>query len=136
MIMAITKFIANNTGFVVGTTIMAEFRPMDAADRVQLVTGGGGSLVPELTDRADLLIQVTSRSDKEPDGSIWDAKDDADLIFAFLHGSSGWDLPEVVAGKTWRAMVITGVAPPQYLGIDKEGRHEYSTNYMFKIRAR
>ena len=136
MIKAITQFIADKTGFVVGTTIMANFLPIDAADRVQLVSEGGGGLVPELPDRADMLIQVTSRSDKEPDGSLWDAKADADEIFDFLHGSSGWDLPEVVLGKKYRAMVIIAAAPPQYLRIDEEDRHEYSTNYVFKIRSR
>jgi len=132
MLKAICQFIEDKTGFVKGTTLQVGWRPQDAPDRCILVAeSGGGSLYFDLPDRVDKMIQVLSRAT-----TYFDARDDAQEIYDALHGAAGWELPEVVVGKKYQAMIIEAVSIPQYLGIDEKGRHEFSTNFVWKIRNR
>lgn len=133
MLKAICKFIENQTSsFTIGDTLQAAWRPIDAPNRCTLIAeSGGGSVIFDLPDRADKMIQALSRAT-----TYFDARDDAYEIYDALHGTAGWELPEVIAGDKYQAMVIEAVAPPQYLGIDEKGRHEFSTNYVWKIRSR
>lgn len=133
MLKAICKFIENQTSsFIIGDTLQVAWRPLDAPDQCTLIAeSGGGGTIFDLPDRADKMIQVLSRAT-----TYFDARDDAQEIYDVLHGAAGWELPEVVAGKKYQAMVIEAVEVPQYLGIDEKGRHEFSVNYIFKIRDR
>ena len=134
MLKAIAHFIANNTDFTYGTTIQYGWRPLDAPDTCHLVSEIGPSpgnfYVPERTDK---MIQVLSRSK-----SYNIARAGAEEIYLFLKGAAGWDLPEIVEGEKYFAMVIEAISAPQYLGLqdDNSNRHQFSTNYMFKIRER
>lgn len=120
------------TSLVMGDTLQVGWRPLTAPDRCNLVAeSGGGSTIFDLPDRADKMIQVLSRAT-----TYFDARDDAQKIYDILHGAAGWALPEVVAGDKYQAMVIEALAIPQYLGIDEKERHEFSTNYIFRIRDR
>lgn len=132
MLKAVCQFIANNTSLVLGTTLQVAWRPLDAPDRCTLISAsGGGGVYFDLKDRADKMIQALSRA-----FDYFDADADAQEIYDFLHGAAGWELPEVVAGKKFQAMVIEAANVPQYIGLDDKDRHEISTNYIFRIRAR
>lgn len=132
MLKAVCQFIEDNTSLVIGTTLQVAWRPLDAPDRCTLISeSGGGSTYFDLKDRADKMIQALSRA-----FDYFDANADAQEIYNFLHGAAGWELPEVVAGKKFQAMVIEAVNVPQYLGLDEKDRHEISTNYIFRIRSR
>lgn len=132
MLKAICQFIEDKTSFVKGTTLQVAWRPLTAPDRCTLIAGsGGGGTIFDLPDRADKMIQALSRAN-----TYFDAEDDAQEIYDVLHGAAGWRLPEVVAGKKFQAMVIEAVSVPQYIGQDEKGRHEISTNYIFRIRSR
>ncbi len=135
MLKAICQFIEDNTTFSrAAGTIQSGWRPLDSPDRCILVAeSGGGALYFDLPDRTDKMIQILARGESE---NYWDPRDDSYEVYDFLHGSSGWELPEVIIGEKFQAMVIEAVAPPQYLGIDDKGRHEFSTNYIWKIRSR
>ena len=134
MLKAICQFIENKTSFVKGTTLQVGWRPQDAPNRCILVAeSGGGSVIFDLKDRADKMIQILARG--RPN-YYWDPYDDSYEVYNVLHGAAGWALPEVVVGKKYQAMVIEAVAIPQYLGIDEKERHEFSTNYIFRIRDR
>jgi len=132
MLKAVSQFIEDKTSFVKGTTLQVGWRPLTAPNRCVLVAeAGGGSVYFDLKDRADKMIQILARSE-----NYWDARDDSYEVYNVLHGAAGWELPEVVAGDKYQAMVIEAVAIPQYLGIDEKGRHEFSCNYIFRIRER
>lgn len=134
MLKAICQFIENKTSFVKGTTLQVAWRPLDAPDRCILVAeSGGGSVIFDLPDRTDKMIQILARG--RPN-YYFDPRDDSYEVYNVLHGAAGWELPEVVAGDKYQAMVIEAVSVPQYLGIDEKSRHEFSCNYIWKIRNR
>jgi len=132
MLKAIAHFIANNTSFTYGTTIQYGWRPQDAPDTCHTVLETGPSPPKFYTPtKIDKMIQVLSRSK-----SYNTARTGAVEIFDFLVGAAGWELPEIVAGKKYFAMVIEPSSAPQYIGMDDKKRHEFSTNYLFKLRTR
>ena len=129
MLKEITQFIENKTtSFTIGTNLFAGFRP-DSPDRcVGILEMGGSAVYFDLPDRSDKMIQALSRA-----ADYWDSRADSFEIYDILHGSTGWTLP-VVGTDEYYAMVIEAVSDPQYLGTDQNGRHQFSTNYIFKIR--
>ena len=137
MLKAITQWIVNNTAawaipLVKGTTLQVGWRPTTAPDRCHLIAeSGGGSTVFDLADRVDKMIQILTRAPK-----YFDAEADAMLLFALMNGTAGWQLPIVVAGNKYWGTAVQAVSAPQYLGIDAKGRHEFSTNYEWKIGDR
>lgn len=110
-------------------------RPLDALDRCHVVLeSAGGSLIFGLPDRIDKQIQILTRA-----LTYFTARDDAWVIFNvlitnFFYGSAGWNLPIVIAGKKYTAMVIEAISDPQYIGQDEKGRFEFSTNFTFRIK--
>lgn len=129
---ALAQFIvAQTSSFAIGTTLQVNWRPTDAPDRCTTLLETGGSTITDLPDREDKLIQLLSRALASDD-----ARDDAYELFDALHGVSGFDLPEVVVGDKYRLQVSEATSPPQYLGINAKKYHEYSTNYILKIRDR
>ncbi len=143
MLKEFCKFIASKTSFVVGTTLQVGYTAQLAPDRCNTVLESvGGETFFDIPDRADVVFQILSRSERPGHATtkgIWDARDDAWEIFnaltANLPGlikSSGWTLP--VVDKAYIAMIIEAVAIPATIGPDKEGRFQYSTNYLVKIR--
>jgi len=140
MLKEFCEFIEDKTSFEVGTTLQVGYRPQDAPDRCNVVIESvGGSVYFDKPDRADQVFQIISRSTRGKLANMFDARDDAWEIFnaltANLPGllkSSGWTLP--VVDKAYIAMIIEAVATPAYIGTDEQGRFEYSTNYIVKIR--
>ena len=140
MLKEFASFVADKTSFVKGSTLQVGFRPTSAPDRCNVIIESvGGESFFDMPHRVDQVFQILSRSERGKKASIWQARDDAWEIFntltANLPGllkSSGWDLP--VVDKAYIAMIIEAVASPQYIGYDEQGRFEYSTNYIVKIR--
>jgi len=140
MLKEFCEFIALKTSFVVGTTLQVGYTPQDAPDRCNTVLESvGGEAFFDMPNRSDPVFQIISRSERGKLASMWQARDDAWEIFnaltANLPGllkSSGWTLP--IVDKAYIAMIIEAIATPQYTLIDKQGRFEYSTNYLVKIR--
>ena len=130
MLKAIAYFIRNNTSLVLGTDLFYGFRPQDAPDRCQVLSETvGGSTDEYLRDRVDKRVQIVSRAK-----TYGRARTDAHTIYNFLHGRIGDVLPVVVSGEAYQANVIQADTDPQYIGTDSRGRHEFSTNYTFKIQ--
>ena len=130
MIQEIAKFIDQQTSFKVGSTLMVGRRTQDSPDRCQVVLeSSGGTVYYDLPDRNDSVIQVITRATTQ-----MNARDDAWEIYQALHGAAGWDLPVITSGVTYEAMTIEALSSPQYIGEDEKRRHEYSTNYIFRIQ--
>ena len=137
MIKEITKFIESKTSFVINADLFAGHRPEGAPDRCQVVLeSSGGSIISDLPDRADMVIQILSRGNPK---YYFQPRDDAWTIYDALfrnhpYGSAGWTLPVIIPGKEYEAMVIIPLAIPQNIGQDEKLRWEFSTNYIVKIR--
>lgn len=130
MIREITQEIATRTGFTLGTNLYFGVRPQTAPDRCVLVAfNGGGSSFFDLPDRRDQMVQVLARSK-----DYTQAYDDSVAVWNAIQGLSGISLPEIVTGEEWEAMTIEAVNPPQYIGPDDQGRHEFSTNYIWRVK--
>ena len=154
MINEITQFIINRAALlpapvvlVFGTDIFSGFRPQDAQNACDVVIEtAGGEVFFELPERADPVIQVLSRdmtyvAARARNHTIYDAifrihtvPDVLPPTVGFTYGSAGWTLPVVAGGPQYEAMVIVPLAPPQHIGQDKKSRHEFSTNYIFKLK--
>lgn len=140
MLKEFASFVQSKTSFVKGTTLQVGFTPQTAPDRCNTILESvGGTVYFDKPDRADQVFQILSRSERGKTASIWQARDDSWEIFNALTGntpgilkSSGWTLP--IVDKAYIAMIIEAVATPAYIGTDKQGRFEYSTNYIVKIR--
>lgn len=132
MIKEIAAFIASKTSFIVGDTLQVAHRTQDSPDQCNVVLeSAGGTVYFDLPDRVDKMIQIISRAK-----TYMDASDDAQEIYAVLHdGTGGWTLTAVPpAVQDYEAMTIEALADPQYIGQDKKGRFEFSTNYIFRIK--
>jgi len=73
-------------------------------------------------------IQILTR-----DVNIVEAKSIADAIYNLLHGKFGLTLPSVVVGSVTydqiRSERIYGIQTPASIGLDDNGREEFSCNY-------
>ncbi len=127
---AIAQFIETKTGLTLGDDLIFGHRTPDSPkDCVLIAFNGGGAAYFDLPDRADVMVQVLSRAE-----SYADALEASMLIYEALHGLAYETLPTVVSGESWEAMSIEAVNAPQYIGPDEKGRHEWSTNYIFRIK--
>ena len=142
MIKEITTFIRDKAALlpvpvalVIDADLFAGHRPQEAANDCDVVLETtGGEAFFELPERADPVIQVLSRGE-----TYFTARARAHVIFDAIFrmhtfGSAGWTLPVIVAGVKYEAMVIVPLAPPQHIGQDEKLRHEFSTNYVFKLK--
>jgi len=87
------------------------------------------AVVPDLPDRVDKAIQIWNRG-----ASYFQAHADAHLFFEILHGSVQWDLPLIVSGVEYTAMIINAVAAPAVLeNPDDRSKFVFSTNYIFMV---
>jgi hypothetical protein len=130
MIQEIGQWLETNLTLTIGTDLYIGHRPQDAPARCSVLLERVGG-VPNffLTDKVDYALQVLSRSD-----SYMTARDDAIAIYAFIHGASGWTLPVVNSGDAYFLEVAEAQAYPAYIGQDDKGNHEWSCNYIIKIR--
>ena len=142
MLKEFAEFIESKTSFVVGTTLQVGFQPLESPDRCSSILESiGGVPYFDIPGKIDKTFQILSRSTRGKEANIFDARDDAWEIFnaltANLPGlikSSGWTLPIVVVGVEYVADTIEAMNDPAYIGQDKQGRFEYSTNYIVRLR--
>jgi len=135
MLKEICRLIESLTSFAQapdGTgTLQPGHRLKTAPDRCILVgESGGGATVPELPDRADVLIQVVSRGAPK---RYFEARDAAWEVYRALHGTAGWNLPKEDGSGSYLAHVVDAIAVPQYIGQDENERFEFSVNFIFRM---
>ena len=131
MLMEITQFISNHTALVIGTDLFVGHRPQGAQARCTvLLERSGGVEYFDLTDKVDWALQVLSRG-----ATYMNARDDAMLVHALLHGASGWTLPVITSGDAYYLETAEAQAYPAYIGTDEKGLHEFSANYILRVRA-
>jgi len=132
MLKAIAQFVASRTGFTLGAKLQFGTWGPAAPDRAVLIAfNAGGRVYFSLTDRNDQQVQVLCRAPRE---YYLQAYDDAMTAYNALHGQAGWTLPVTVSGVGWIAQTIEAVAPPQYIGTDSQGRHQWSVNFTFRMK--
>jgi len=130
MIKEIAQFVASKSGFTLGTTLQFGHREQDAPARCILVAfNAGGGTDFYLPDREDKMVQILARAE-----SYVDAYEDAMIVYDAIHGTAGWTLTVITTGKEYEIIDIEAMNPPQYVGPDEKGRHEWSTNYIFRIK--
>lgn len=131
MFTEITTWIATVAGMTIGGNLVYGHRLQNSEDRCVLISeSAGGSVVPELPDRADVLIQALARSRKynEAHADIW-------AVYKAIHGRAGINMARIDgSGPDYLANTIDALAIPQYLGPDAEGRHEFSVNFIFRMQ--
>jgi hypothetical protein len=67
--------------------------------------------------------------------SLDKAREDAYAIFDTINGTAGWQIHALAsAGTVYEAQVIEALAAPQYIGQDEKMAHEFSVNYMLKMK--
>ena len=131
MFMEICTLIANRTGFVIGTTLQVGHRLQSAPVRhVLIAEPAGGSTVFQCPDFAFPNIQALARA-----ATYFTARGDAWTVYRALHGTSGWNMPnlDVPPGNDYLVMTVEALSIPQYLGVDDNKRHLFSVNLIFRI---
>ena len=130
MIKEVATFIAAKATLTIGTDLFEGHRPQGTIDACDVILeSAGGTVFPELPERADIIFQVLSRAK-----TYFTARARAWAIYDAIYrdwtlGSAGWAL-----GITHEIMALEPLAPPQYIGQDEKGRYEFSTNYLMKIK--
>ena len=130
MFKEIGTLIQTLTGLTIGGDLQVGHRAQDAPERCTLIgEAGGGETNFYCPDMANLNIQAVCRAK-----TYFQARDDAWAIFNALHGTSGWNMPNVTgSGPDYLAMVVEAITTPQYIGQDENGRFEFSTNFIFRM---
>ena len=130
MFREICQLIADLTGFAIGTKLQIGHLKQNAPVRYVLIqeTGGPPEFFPN-EDMADVAIQILNRA-----ATYFEAREDAHAVYTAIHGTSGWTLPRMDgSGEDCLAMTVEAVYLPQYLGVDENNRHIFSTNYIFRM---
>lgn len=130
----ICVLIQSRTGFVMlpngKGTLQAGHRSQDAPEQSVLVQETGGETNYMCPDMVNMTVMVVARAK-----TYFQAREDAWTCFNALHGQAGWNMPRLPgsgSGPDFLAMTIEAIAPPQYIGQDKNGLFEFSTNYIFR----
>ena len=135
MLKPIATWIAANTSLAMaedgaGTLQVGARAPGAPARCTVLLERSGGVTDFYLTDRVDYALQVLSRA---PD--YLTARDDAWEVYEFLHGQAGVTLPVVESGSDdWELLTAEAQATPASIGQDELHRHEFSTNYILRLK--
>jgi len=132
----IAQWIENNTAWTIGTDFFVGHLPLKRQDGTDvpircmiILENTPGALVPDLPDRIDKAIQIWNRAE-----NYFDAREDAMGIFELIHGTAGWNLPVIVSGEQYLAMVVDGVASPAPIENPSEkGFYIFSCNYIWRL---
>ena len=125
----IVQYIANNTTLVNGTTLQLGYFEADAPDRCVAVILTGGRPEFDLPDFIALRVQVLTRA-----LDYATALEDAQTVFALLHGAAGITLPVVDSGEAYLLDTAEAVDYPYSLAPDEAGRFQITTNYILRIQ--
>lgn len=130
MFKEICTLIQTLTGLTIGADLQVGHRAQDAPERCTLIgESGGGESNYYIPDSMNLNIQAVTRAK-----TYFQARDDAWVVFEALHGTAGWNMPNVGSGADYLAEVIEAMTTPQYIGQDENGRFEFSCNYIFRCK--
>lgn len=130
MFREICQLIADLTGWTIGTKLQVGHLKQTAPVRYVLIqeSGGATNYWPN-EDVADVAIQVLNRA-----ATYFEAREDAYAVYNAVHGTAGWNLPRMEgSGEDYLAMTVEAIYLPQYLGVDDNNRHIFSTNYIFRM---
>jgi len=130
MFREVCQLIEDLTGFTkVSGYLQVGHRVQDSPERCILVgESGGGETNPECPDMANINIQIISRAK-----TYFQARDDCWTCYTALHGTAGWNLPNLESGPDYLVMFIEALAIPQYIGQDENGLFEFSVNFIFRM---
>jgi len=129
MFREIVTLISNLTGFTIGTRLQAGHWEQDKPKRCVLISeSAGGSTDFYSPDFAFFNIQALSRAE-----TYFQARDDAWAVFNALHGTSGWNMPNLESGPDYLAMTVEAIGLPAYLGVDDNRRHLFTCNFVFRV---
>lgn len=130
MFREICQLISDLTGWTIGTKLQVGHLKQTAPVRYVLIqeTGGATNYFPN-EDVVDYAIQALNRA-----ATYFEAREDAYALFHAIHGTAGWNLPRMEgSGEDYLAMTVEAIYAPQYLGVDDNNRHIFSTNYIFRM---
>ena len=128
MFKEICTLISGLTGFALDVKLQVGHLLQSAPERYVLVQETGGEANFYCPDMKDMLIQVLCHSE-----TYFEAREDAYAVFEAIHGTSGWNLPGIGGNPDYLAMTVEALAVPQYLGVDDNRRHIFSTNYIWRM---
>lgn len=130
MIKEFSTWLATGTGLVKGDTLQVGFFSQNAPTKCSaIIESGGGEVNGNIPDAMRPVIQIISRAEN----SI-EARTEAWNIYSWLHGKCRHDLPVVESGVEYFLQTADAIAIPQYIGQDEKGLHQFSTNYILKIK--
>lgn len=90
----------------------------------------GGEVDGQIPDQVRKVIQVLCRSD-----SYMQALEDSLEIFTALHGDCCNPFPAIESGIEYRNYTIDALSDPGYIGQDENGYFQFSTNFVWIIKA-
>ena len=128
-----TWLITKVNGLTIGMNLQVGFRAQDSPVRCHTILESGGALPAfGLTDRIDYILQIATRA-----ADYQTARADAWTIFEAINGTSGWQISSLTSGgQSYVIQTIEALAAPQYIGEDEKSAHEFSTNYIFRMRKK
>ena len=132
----IAQWTEDNSAWVIGTTMFVGHLPLKTETGITppnrcltLLENTPGAVEGQLPDRKDKMIQYRNRSK-----SYSQAKADADALFDLMHGTHGWNLPELTPGVKLLAMTVDAMGTPAPVeNPNEEGFFVFSANYLWKI---
>ena len=131
MFRELCTLIADRTGLVIGTTLQAGHWAQDKPLRCVLISeSAGGSTVFQCPDFAFFNIQALARAT-----TYFEARADDWLVYNALHGTSGWNMPNLEGGDDYLVMTAEALSIPAYLGVDDNRRHLFSVNLIFRVET-
>jgi len=133
MIKELVQYVKNecSSGLVIGTSLFAGFRPLDAADECVTIIEAGGPDSFYAPGLSSPLIWALVRST-----NYMACRDLAYEIHAILHRMIGVELPVVDSGDNYLVNTSTALGRPSPLsGQDEKGRFEFGANYRMEVET-
>ena len=127
MLKELAQYIEDETALVIGTDLFAGYIPEGSQEDCIVLIESGGDPNTSLSDAGAATIQILSRAK-----DYWTARDNAYLIYNFLHCAAGITLPVVTVGKEYYINTISAIAFPQSVGQDDRGLFNVSTNFILQ----
>jgi len=128
MFREIVTLISNLTGFTVGGKLQAGHWEQDKPKRAVLISEpAGGETNFYSPDFAFFNIQALARAE-----TYFQAREDIWTVFNALHGTAGWNMPNLESGPDYLAMTVEAIGLPAYLGRDDNRRHLFTCNIIFR----
>lgn len=125
MIRELATYIEDNSGYTIGTDLLA--RPFETDDQVNAssLDLGGGDSDAYISDRNMQIVTLRTRNE-----SYFSGLAVAQEIHDLLHRRFQLSLPVVSGvGDTYTAHIVVALSPPQYLGRNETGHYIFITRF-------